>query len=50
MACGTVAPQTDIKPPPHALEGDVLTIGQPGKALIQSRFFIHEEQKLSYLK
>ena len=32
-ACGTIAPQLGIEPTTPALEGEVLTTGQPGKSL-----------------
>ena len=32
-ACGILAPRPGIKPAPPALEGEVLTTGQPGKFL-----------------
>ena len=31
-ACGNLAPPSGIEPSPHALEGEVLTIGPPGKS------------------
>ena len=34
VACGTLAPQPGIEPIPPALEGKVLTTGQPGKSQI----------------
>ena len=33
QACGILALQAGIKPIPPALEGEVLTAGQPGKSL-----------------
>ena len=32
-ACGSFAPRPRIKPAPSALEGEVLTLGPPGKSL-----------------
>ena len=32
-ACGILAPQSGIKPPPPTLEGEVLITGPPGKSL-----------------
>ena len=32
-ACGILAPQPGIQPPPPALEGEVLTAGPPRKSL-----------------
>ena len=34
QACGILAPQPWIEPVPPVLEGEVLTIGLPGKSLI----------------
>ena len=31
-ACGILAPQPGIQPPPPALEGEVLTAGPPGES------------------
>ena len=33
QACGILAPRPGIEPAPPALEGEVLTTGQPGKSL-----------------
>ena len=35
-AYGILAPQLGIEPEPLALEGEVLTTGQPGKSLVGS--------------
>ena len=32
-ACGILASRPEIKPPPPALEGEILTTGPPGKSL-----------------
>ena len=34
QACGILAPQPWIEPVPPVLEGEVLTIGLPGKSLV----------------
>ena len=41
-ACEILLPQSGIKPAPHALEGEVLTSGPPGKSLsyLSSLFII----------
>ena len=33
-ACGIIAPQPEMEPPPPALEGEGLTTGLPGKAYL----------------
>ena len=43
-ACGILAPQPGIEPPPPALEGEVLTIGQPGRSLLCFLYFHHQPQ------
>ena len=39
-ACGILAPSPGIKPLLTALEGQVLITGSPGKAGVQSLFFL----------
>ena len=36
--CGILAPQPGIKSPPPTLEGEVLTIGLPGKSVVLKIF------------
>ena len=44
-ACGILAPQSRIKPPPPALEGKVLTSRPPGKSL--NHFLIWGKKNIS---
>ena len=46
-ACGILVSQPGIKHEPPALEGEVLTIGPPGKCLAMT-FYSHFIQHLSY--
>ena len=48
-ACGIIAPQPEMEPPPPALEGEGLTTGLPGKAypspLLHSLIYLFQKRR-----